>query len=199
MSDVSPAASPTIFQPPVAVETERLLLRGIEDADLTDLLVMNQDEEVTRFLPYAAWKSIDDAIAWLGRIRKVEAAGTGIQLVLVEKTISRVVGAAVIFKYDEKSSRAELGFALCRAQWGKGLMMEAMVGLITHVFKVRKLRRLEAEANPLNAASCLLLERLGFTGEGLLRQRWQSKGEPYDTRIFGLLRDEWAQVRPKAR
>ena len=42
-----------------------------------------------------------------------------------------------------------------------------------------------------NPASARLLQRLGFSREGLLRQRWVSKGEAKDVEIYGLLRDEW--------
>ncbi len=53
------------------------------------------------------------------------------------------------------------------------------------------LRRVEAEVNPANTASVHLLQRLGFTREGLLRQRWVDKGQAYDVAAFGLLRDEY--------
>jgi len=38
--------------------------------------------------------------------------------------------------------------------------------------------------------TCLLLA-LGFTKEGLFRQRWLTKGEIQDSNIYGLLCDEW--------
>jgi ribosomal-protein-alanine N-acetyltransferase len=184
-------ATPSVFQAPAFLESDRLIIRGIEEADMADLLVMNQDDEVLRFLPYPKWQTVEDGVAWLGRVRKIEAAGTGVQLVLLERASRRAIGACVLFRYDEASRRAEIGFAMASAFWGMGLMTEALCGIITHAFGARGLRRLEAEANPANEASCRLLERIGFTAEGLLRKRWQSKGEPYDTRIFGLLREEW--------
>jgi len=32
---------------------------------------------------------------------------------------------------------------------------------------------------------------LGFIHEGRLRQRWLSKGETYDTNLYGLLVEDW--------
>ncbi len=164
---------------------------------MADLLVMNQDDEVLRFLPYPKWLTLDDGMAWLARVRKLEAAGTAVQLVMVDKASARVFGACVLFKYDEGSSRAELGFAMVREFWGRGLMREALTVLISHAFEVRGVRRLEAEANPLNVASCRLLERLGFVSEGLMRQRYRVKGAIYDTRVFGLLSGEWKAPAPR--
>jgi RimJ/RimL family protein N-acetyltransferase len=163
----------------------------MEEKDIPDLLVMNQDEEVLRYVPYKRWDSVEDGTAWLARVRKLEAGGSAVQLSIVDKAADRAIGACVLFKYDEASSRAEIGFVMDRAYWGKGLMSEAVSSIITHSFSERGLRRLEAEANPLNGASCRLLERLGFTAEGLLRQRWKAKDVIYDTRIFGLLSAEW--------
>jgi ribosomal-protein-alanine N-acetyltransferase len=189
--------TPSVFQAPATIETDRLVIRGIQEADMADLLVMNQDDEVLRFLPYAKWLTLDDGLAWLARVRKLEAAGTAVQLVMVDKASARVIGACVLFKYDEGSSRAELGFAMAREFWGKGLMLEALTVLIAHAFTVRGVRRLEAEANSLNTASCRLLDRLGFVSEGLMRQRYRVKGAIYDTRVFGLLGDEWKAPAPR--
>ena len=39
----------------------RLRLRPLDSADLPDLMAVNGDPEVTRFLPYATWQSANDA------------------------------------------------------------------------------------------------------------------------------------------
>jgi RimJ/RimL family protein N-acetyltransferase len=70
-------------------------------------------------------------------------------------------------------------------------MHEALSALIGDAFRTMSLRRLEAEVDPRNAASGRLLQRLGFTKEGLLRQRWITKGRPTDVEVFGLLVHEW--------
>jgi alkylhydroperoxidase family enzyme len=53
------------------------------------------------------------------------------------------------------------------------------------------LRRIEAEVEPRNIASRMLLRRLGFVREGLLREKWVDKGAPKDVVIHGLLKDDW--------
>ena len=45
------------------IETARLALRPVERSDLPDLLEVNGDPEVTRFLPYPTWTSLDDGAA----------------------------------------------------------------------------------------------------------------------------------------
>ncbi len=182
---------------PLGAEAGRVVVRPVAEADLADLMAVNGDDEVARFLPYESWRSADDGRAWLARMKKVEDAGTGVQLVVIDKASGRAIGSCLLFRLEPASARAELGYVLGRQSWGQGLMHEALVALISHAFGALGLRRLEAEVNPLNAASCRLLERLGFRNEGLLRQRWVAKGAAYDIRFYGLLREEWSPPAPR--
>ena len=169
------------------IETPRLLLRPVAAADLPDLLEVNGDPEVTRFLPYETWRSLADAEAWLARMQAMAAAGTGQVFALVRRSDAKVVGDLLLFKYDEGSARVELGYVLGRAHWRQGLMREAVAAACACAFEELGMRRIEAEVNPENAASCTLLQQVGFIFEGTLRQRWSAKGETYDTNMYGLL------------
>ena len=179
------------FEPVVSIDTPRLRLRPVDAADLPDLLEVNGDPAVTRFLPYAAWQSLDDAAAWLERMRKLADAGGAQQLVLVHAAAAKVVGTLLLFRHDEGSARLELGYALGRRWWKQGLMREAVAALCEHAYARMGLRRLEAEVNPQNVASGALLESLGFVLEGRLRQRWVAKGAAYDTCLYGCLAEDW--------
>ncbi len=174
-----------------AITTPRLTLRPVHARDLPDLFEVNGDDQVTRFLPYATWRSPADGAAWLGRVEALEAAGGARQLVLETHAESRVVGTVLLFRHDPPSARLELGYVLGRRRWGQGLMREALAAACGHAFGALGLRRLEAEVHPDNVASWRLLERLGFTHEGTLRKRWVARGAAYDTRMYACLADEW--------
>lgn len=153
---------------------------------------MNGDPEVTRFLPYASWKSEEDAQAWLARMQALAETGTGRQFVISLNASGKVIGTVLLFRFDAGSARAELGYVLGRAHWGQGLMEEALRAFCGHLFTAAGLRRLEAEVDPANEPSNALLARLGFVREGRLRKRWVGKdGAAYDTNIYGALAEEW--------
>lgn len=173
------------------VDSPRLTLRAVQASDLPDLLEVNGDPQVTRFLPYATWQSLQDGEAWFARMQALGASGSGQQLVLARRSDSKVIGTMLLFKYDEGSSRMELGYALGRAHWKQGLMREAIVAACSHAFEAQGIRRIEAEVNPDNLASGALLAAVGFTLEGRLRKRWVAKGAAYDTNIYGCLAQEW--------
>jgi RimJ/RimL family protein N-acetyltransferase len=176
---------------PIVVESERLIVRPVEERDLPALLLVNGDDEATRFLPYASWRSLADARAWFERMNGMGARGESIQYVLIERASDLAIGSCLLFRYEESSARAELGYVLGRRYWGRGIMREALVAVLNCAFGAYGLRRLEAEVDPLNLASNRLLESLGFAREGRLRKRWVDKGAAHDTIIYGLLNDEW--------
>ena len=175
---------------PLVVETPRLTVRAIALADLPDLMAVNGDPEVVRFLPYAAWDSLQDAEAWFGRMQALETGGSGRQYVLVLRSTGAAIGTLLLFRHDAGSARAELGYALARRCWGQRLMKEALAGLCLALFEAGALRRLEAEVQPANLASNALLQSLGFVLEGRARQRWVAKGQTYDVNCYGLLHGE---------
>ena len=110
------------LNPPPPLETQRLIVRPVQESDLPDLLVVNGHEEVTRYLPYATWISLADAWAWLERMQTAQASGSALQWVVVDKASAAVIGSSLLFQYDALIARAELGYVLARAYWRKGLM-----------------------------------------------------------------------------
>jgi RimJ/RimL family protein N-acetyltransferase len=176
-----------------SVVTPRTTLREVCSDDLQDLMEVNGDPEVTHFLPYATWVSLADAAAWLERMNKLVATGSARQLVIVRNADEKVIGTALLFKFDEGSSRLELGYVIGRAHWKQGYAAEALRALLSHVFTGLRIRRVEAEVNPSNLASNALLKSLGFTQEGYLRERWVAKGATYGVNIYGLLATEWRE------
>jgi [ribosomal protein S5]-alanine N-acetyltransferase len=179
---------------PPAIESARLRIRLVESGDIADLLEVNGDEKVTRFLPYATWRSMEDGEAWLARMSALNAAGAALQFVIVEKASGRAVGTLLLFRHDEASARAEIGYVMGRAQWGQGFTHEALRALIGYAFGTVGLNRIEANVDPDNVASNRLLLKLGFELEGRLRENWVTKGKAGDTHVYGLLRRDWVAM-----
>jgi [ribosomal protein S5]-alanine N-acetyltransferase len=87
--------------------------------------------------------------------------------------------------------RLTVGWILARQHWGTGLMYEAMTALLAHCFEALDTHRIEAEIEPDNHHSLRLAARLGFAGEGLLRDRACVAGEPRSILMHALLRPDW--------
>lgn len=183
------------IRPGTVIPCERLVLRQVEHDDLPDLLAIHASEEVTRYLPFGAWKNMADAQAWFRRTLVRQGEGSALQFVMHHRALDRVIGTALLFHVEEDSGRAEIGYVLGKEYWGQGLAFEALNAFLAYAFGDLGLRRLEAEINPRNAASGNILLRLGFRYEGLRRERWLLKGEVTDSDLYGLLRREWLAAR----
>lgn len=75
---------------------------------------------------------------------------------------------------------------LDREAWGQGYALEAMQAVIA-LAGANGVRKLSARTHLGNRRSEMLLQRLGFTEEGLLRGHILKDGERRDCRLFGLL------------
>lgn len=179
------------LEPITAIHAARVTVRPVSYADLADLMAVNGDDAVTRFLPYASWRSAEEAGAWLSRMDGLVEAGTASQLVIEHRASRKAIGTVLLFKYDEASARVELGYVLGRSWWRQGIASEALRATCEHAFRAMGIRRIEAEVNPANTASSALLLRLGFVHEGVLRQRWTGRQGTYDSNYYGCLADEW--------
>lgn len=181
--------------PPVALTSERLCLRLLDTGDAADLLAIFGDPEVVRYWSQPPWTGEREALAMIERDRLAFAEGTALRLGIVLRSCNRVVGTLALFNLSRSNRRAEIGYALARAQWGQGLMHEALTLLVDWSFETLQLHRLEADIDPANRASARSLQRLGFQREGLLRERWIVDGQVSDTAFYGLLAAEWRAAR----
>jgi RimJ/RimL family protein N-acetyltransferase len=176
---------------PAPFTTEHLLLRTADITDLRALHEVNALDEVTRYLPYGSWRSADDGIAWFERMQSLQDKGNTLQFVIADKTSNIAIGTFLLFNHDSDNARAEIGYVLGRAHWGKGYMHETLAVMLAWAFGTLMLHRLEATIDPRNERSARLLDSFGFEREGVQRERWHCKGEVQDSALYGLLRQHW--------
>ena len=173
------------------IRTTRLVLRPPERDDAQALFSIFSDPEVMRYWSTPPWQSLDDATTCIERDRAAQVDGSSLRLLLEPAAGGPVVGAISLLGFVEASRRAEVGYILSRAAWGRGLIHEALGALLEHAFAKLSLRRIEADIDPRNERSARVLERLGFVREGFLRERWLVGDEVSDTAFYGLLAREW--------
>src|SRR5215217_9524919 len=175
------------------ITTPRLVLRWISEDDIDGLYDVFSDPQVMRYWSSGPLPNREAAAAMQREIAEGNLDETMMKWGLALRESNFVIGTTTLFNLNLDNGRAELGYAMSRAYWGKGYMNEALRALLSHAFDVMKLRRLEADVDPRNTASIRTLERLGFQREGFLRERWHVNGEIQDALFYGLLRHDWLQ------
>jgi RimJ/RimL family protein N-acetyltransferase len=176
------------------ITTPRLVLRWISEDDVDSLYEIFSDPQVMRYWSTAPLSNRDAAADLQCEIAESNENGRMFKWGIALRDSNTVIGTTTLFNLSLDNGRAELGYAMGRAYWGKGYMNEALKALVSYSFDVMELRRLEADVDPRNAASIRTLERLGFQREGFLRERWHVNGEIQDAIFYGLLRREWPPV-----
>jgi RimJ/RimL family protein N-acetyltransferase len=173
--------------------TPRLRLRLPKHEDIDDLQAIFSDQEVMRYWSSPPLRGRPEAERLLDEIHANAEAGHGHQWGIERTDRPGIIGTCTLWRSYPVQPRAEVGFVLARAAWGRGYMHEALTALIHHAFGTLQLHRLEADVDPRNERSVRLLERLGFVREGVLRERWLVAGEVQDAVFYGLLAREWTE------
>lgn len=173
------------------LETERLVLRRVTMADAEDALVYISDPEVVHFVPLVQAQTMRDAHAFLQNFLDNYAGKRVAPWGVYRKSDGRHIGLCGYENWGPNSDRAEMGFLFARDTWGQGFAREASQAAIDFGFDTMRLNRIEARTKPENIASQHLLERLGMTCEGVLRENMGWKGTYHDMMMYALLKREY--------
>ena len=176
----------------LSLPTSRLLLRPLKSTDADALFAVFSDPQVMRYWSSSPWESVEFSKKFIERDQRAMAEGKHVRLAITSRDDGALLGTCTLFDHVTQCRRAEVGFGLSYGAWGKGYAAEAVAELLTFGFTAMKLNRVEADIDPRNSASARCLQRLGFTKEGHLRERWIVAGEVSDSALYGLLRAEWS-------
>ena len=172
------------------LETERLLLRAVEDRDADDLYPVLSDYEVTRNLLIRHPFSRDRMAEWIRDRREAMKARERYVAAIELKETGRVIGICGFVGVSWEHMNAELVYWLGRDYWGRGYMPEAARRFIRFGFEELGFERISVGCFTRNEASRRVIEKLGFTYEGLARHEFLKDGEYQDVHHFGMLRKE---------
>ena len=94
---------------------------------------------------------------------------------------------SLLFGDDVYSRSAELGYWLGEPFWRKGIMTEAVQKMCEEAFRRYKLIRISAEPFSTNLASRGVLEKAGFTLEGIKRKSIFKNGCIQDSYLYAVI------------
>ena len=173
------------------IETARLILRPfvMEDADA---MYRNwaSDPEVTKFLSWPPYQSVDTAHDILGQWTRQYADSCFYQWAIELKTIGEPIGSISVVNFDDRVDMAEIGFCIGKNWWGRGIMTEAMKAVMDYLFDEVGIQRIEAGHDPNNPASGAVQRKCGLKYEGTFRRRIRSNQGITDVCWYAILREE---------
>jgi RimJ/RimL family protein N-acetyltransferase len=156
-----------MLDPPANWETERLLLRRPTRADAPlDFASCTSDPEVSRYMTWRPHQSVGDTERFMLRCEEAWEARTAFPWSLWLKSDGSYAG---VLEARIKGHSIDIGYVLTRRLWRRGLMSEAVGGLIEWAFAQPEIFRVWATCDVDNTASARLLESVGMQREGTLR------------------------------
>jgi RimJ/RimL family protein N-acetyltransferase len=156
------------MQAPERIETARLTLRRPRHADEDAIFTrFASDPEVTRYAGWPIHRSLEDTRGFLGfSDGQWQQWSVGPYLVTLRDD-GEVIGTTGL--QCESPQMASTGYVLARDAWGRGFATEALAAMVS-LARALGIERLQALCHPDHRASQRVLEKCGFTCEGVLAQ-----------------------------
>lgn len=164
------------------IDTERLCLRALGEGDVDALREWMPDKSIYAYWGKGPGKTDKDPSLLFERAsRPTKSFHLGIE----ERASGRVVGELWVHKI-EGNRMAHVAIRLAASCQHKGYGTEALSAMVRFCFEHTELKRLQAEVDVRNVASQRMLEKCGFTREGLIRQG-KMVSTWCDYYVYGLL------------
>lgn len=168
------------------MDPSRITLREFRPTDADDLFSWAGDDRVTRSL---RWKTLTSKQEALTFIKEVCMPHPWRRSICID---DHSIGFISVFPGSgEDRCRADIGYAIAVEFWGKGIASKAVKMAIPQVFRdFPEIVRLQAYVDVENKASQRVLEKTGFSKEGLLRKYLYLKGRIHDLIVYSILSTE---------
>jgi ribosomal-protein-alanine N-acetyltransferase len=176
----------------VTLQGTRVRLRDFVPDDLDATMAIVGDPAVTRWLSFDTRTPADQARRLALDVARAQADPRPDYYLAVELAgTGELVGFARL-GLGGGHRCGEVGYAIRRDHQRKGYAAEATDLLLELAFTRLGLHRVTAATGPDNTASRAVLERLGFTLEGRMREHVFTNGAWRDSLLFSILEHEWS-------
>ncbi len=170
--------------------TARLVLRPFDLSDADDVQRLAGDDRIaatTLNVPHPFEDGM--AEAWISTHQPRFDEGTLCNFAITLATTGELIGA-IGLAIELDTLIAKLGYWVGVPYWGNGYCTEAAREVVRYGFSIG-LQRIYANYMATNVASGRVMEKVGMTREGTLRQHIVKRGVRHDMVCFGLLAEEF--------
>jgi len=177
---------------PPELESDRFVLRALKESDAKDIFKYAGNENVCKLTTWSAHKSVEDSLKFIQEyaFKKYEEETPepyGVTL----KGEDKVIGTVGAFWSSRKNQVMEIAYALGEENWGQGFIPEAALAIRDYCFLQHKISRLQSRCLKENKVSAKVMEKIGLTYEGTLRNSEVIKGVARNMVYYSMLPKEW--------
>ncbi|WP_020579633.1 GNAT family N-acetyltransferase [Actinopolymorpha alba] len=180
---------------PVTLVGPRVVLREFQTDDAPAIFSYASNPIVSTYVPWETHADLgvtrDYLAGLLASARDDERSMYNLAVVTADVDSvgdgGRLIGAGRISVENVRHQRGDVGYVLHPEWWGKGVGTEVAALLIDFGFIHLGLHRIEATAHPDNLGSRRVLEKVGMTYEGHIRDHMLVSGTWRDSLSFAIL------------
>lgn len=178
------------------METERLILRDVTEADVPVLIEQAREPEARRgILAYQADERYN-RVCLMTAIQWATVPGReNYTLSVVRREDDAIVGNCSIANVRRDTIEAALGWHYGVRYWGRGYATEAARALLYIGFEIGRVKEIYADCFADNYASIRVMEKIGMTARENLKLfnqiRGMSYGEKRPAVRYTISRREW--------
>lgn len=172
---------------PAIIETQRLILRKMEQSDFKDLCAILQDETV--MYAYEGPFSDKEVQDWLDRQQtRYRQDGVGLYSVILKETGAMIGQCGLTIQSTSKGDALEIGYLFQKAYWGCGYATEAAAACKEYAFHVLDAKEVCSIIRDSNLPSQRVAVRNGMSVTGSFVKHYRGVDMPHY--IFSIRRGQ---------
>jgi Acetyltransferases, including N-acetylases of ribosomal proteins len=145
------------------IETIRLILRKFREEDANDMFYLwAGDPEVCKYLLWGPHRDIEASrkriMYWMNNYERSNAYVWAIEL----KGEHKVIGTISVELSNDSALSCEVGYCISKLYWGRGIMTEALRGVLHYLFFEIGYQRILAKHDVENVASGRVMQKAGM-------------------------------------
>lgn len=175
------------FTPFHNLETERLLLRRVDNNDLREVFALRSNPETMKYIPRPLVTTDEEALAHIAMIESKIESNEGINWAITYKGDPKLIGIIGHYRIKPEHYRAEIGYMILPEFNGMGIVTEAVQEVVKYGFEVMKLHSIEAVIDPDNLGSAKVLEKNNFKKEAHFIENEFFNGRFLDSAVYTIL------------
>ncbi|SHO43239.1 GNAT family N-acetyltransferase [Anaerocolumna xylanovorans] len=180
------------------LEGEKVILRPFKENDWEKMLVILEEPELRRLTGSVtnekeAEEPTDPKEAevikqwYLSRNEQTDR----LDLAIIDKESGELVGEVVFNEYDETTGNVNFRVLMRQSGCNKGLGTEAIFMFIKYGMTELGIHKIGLEVYSFNPRAERVYQKAGFVLEGVKREDFCYNGEYIDTRMYGMLREDY--------
>jgi ribosomal-protein-alanine N-acetyltransferase len=147
------------------LETERLILKDINENHVEDILKIRSNEVINQFVQRNSPKNNYEALQFILTIKERTQNNQTYYWGISLKDQTHVIGTICLWNFSEDRKTAEVGYELLPDHHRKGIMSEALTAVLNYGFNQLYLQEIVAMTNTSNENSKGLLLKHDFVLE----------------------------------